>query len=198
MTQKYHPYVFDLENRSFVGNFEEMYAQENIQGFDSWHEGDLRMLRKQIALTVLSNYSFSSVLELGCGKGNLTQFFKKTNNHVTAVDISKTAIERGKMSYPDINFICSPINDYVSLLDKRFNLTVIMGTLAYLEDWSSIIYKLADHTDYLLVGEFIPHNPIGFVKSSKDLIDTYQKHFNIETNIVLDKEHILLMGKLKK
>jgi hypothetical protein len=47
MTQKYHPYVFNLEERGFVGAFEEMYQQENTEGFDSWHERDVRMLRSK-------------------------------------------------------------------------------------------------------------------------------------------------------
>lgn len=34
---KYHKYVFDTDNRRCVGKFEEMYQQEKIANFDSWH-----------------------------------------------------------------------------------------------------------------------------------------------------------------
>ena len=44
MTQNksYHSFVFDTENRSFVGEFEEMYKEDLSGNFDSWHQDDLR------------------------------------------------------------------------------------------------------------------------------------------------------------
>jgi SAM-dependent methyltransferase len=136
-------------------------------------------------------------LELGCGKGTLTQFFKKKNNRIKGIDISQTAIERAKASFPDIEFICAPIDEYVSCVKEKFDLSVIMGTLAYLEHWPSLISKLAEHSEYLCVGEFVPKNPIGYVKNIPDLIQAYEKDFDIETKVILDDEHILLMENQK-
>lgn len=198
MTEKYHSFVFDMENRSFVGDFEKMYSLEISNNFDSWHERDLRMLRKQISLSVIDQYNSKNILELGCGKGTLTQYFKKKNNHVTAIDISETAIKRAENSYPDINFICTPIYEYVSTIESKFDLTIIMGTLAYIEKWEEVIQKLSKNTEYLYIAEFIPINPIGFVKSMSDLMDCFQTYFDIESKIVLDDQQILLMGKSKK
>ncbi len=199
--KKYHPYVFDTINHKFVGKFESMYADESVNGFDSWHERDLRMLRKQLSLVVLSQYNFSNILELGCGKGTLTQFFKKKNNLVTAIDISQTAISKGLQSYPDINFVVSDILGYINLIKaspQKFDLTVVMGTLAYVNNYSNILEKLAKHTDYLFVNEFIPDNPIGFVKSIDDLVNVVTKYFSLETKIILDEKNIFLLGKSKK
>ena len=39
---KYHKYVFDVEKRTFIGDFENMYAHESIEKFDSWHQDDSR------------------------------------------------------------------------------------------------------------------------------------------------------------
>ena len=81
----YHPYVFDVQKRRFVGKFEEMYQAEDREGFDSWHERDLRPLRKRLALEVLAAYNFSSILEIGCGKGAFTHLLKRNNNRVIGV-----------------------------------------------------------------------------------------------------------------
>jgi SAM-dependent methyltransferase len=98
---KYHKYVFDHEKRKLIGAFEEMYKAENLEGFDSWQNNDVRHLRLRLAMEILRDYNFDSVLELGCGKGTASQFLNN-NNKVLGVDISPTAIEKAKASYPDI------------------------------------------------------------------------------------------------
>ena len=42
----YHKFVFDIKHRKFVGKFEEMYASEKEQIFDSWHQEDSRFIAK--------------------------------------------------------------------------------------------------------------------------------------------------------
>jgi len=47
---KYHKYVFDIETRKFIGNFEEMYQRESVDNFDF-------------------------ILDLGCGKRFAYSYF---------------------------------------------------------------------------------------------------------------------------
>ena len=75
----YQKYVFDTEKRCFIGKFEEMYQAEEVEGYDSWFEDDLRYLRKRIPYVILNQYNFNHILEIGCGKGTFTQFLKKKN-----------------------------------------------------------------------------------------------------------------------
>ena len=42
---KYHKYVFDVNDKKFVGNFEEMYQKESEENFDSWHQDDSRQIQ---------------------------------------------------------------------------------------------------------------------------------------------------------
>ena len=72
----YHKFVFDFENRKFLGRFEEMYQAEDVEGFDSWNQEDLRFPRKRISYAILSNQNFPRILDLGCGKGFFTQLLK--------------------------------------------------------------------------------------------------------------------------
>lgn len=75
MPQPYHKFVFDTENRLFVGDFETMYQQEDVQNFDSWFQDDMNHLTKRLVLTLLGQYNFNSVLDFGCGKGTFTLLF---------------------------------------------------------------------------------------------------------------------------
>jgi len=99
---EYHSYVFDQENRSFVGKFEDMYRAEAEKGFDSWNQDDARHLDKQFCLDVLAQYNFNRILDVGCGKGMVTQYLKKENNHVLGIDLSESALRVVKTRFPDI------------------------------------------------------------------------------------------------
>jgi hypothetical protein len=48
MDAPYHKYVFDVEQRRFVGDFEKMYQQEDIQHFDSWFQDDMNHMTKNL------------------------------------------------------------------------------------------------------------------------------------------------------
>src|SRR5712671_6877920 len=127
---KYHKYVFDTEARQMVGRFEEMYAAEDRDGFDSWHSYDVRQLRLRLPLVFLADYNFSNVLDVGCGKGAAAQFLKRQNNRVLGIDMSPTAVAKAQATFPDIEFRCMNAQDIRSL-GERFDLVSVQGTLAY-------------------------------------------------------------------
>ena len=52
---KYHKYVFDIEERKFIGDFETMYQNESKENFDSWHQDDTRQLQRKIDLAILED-----------------------------------------------------------------------------------------------------------------------------------------------
>lgn len=194
---KYHRYVFDNEKRTFVGRFEEMYQAENTEGFDSWHERDLRMLRKRLSLEILSQYNFSTVLDIGCGKGTFTHLLKKENNVVLGVDGSATAVERAKQSYPDIEFEQMNAVDLAGLR-RKVDLVVVMAVLAYVAEWRLVLRMIADIATWIYVAEYIPPNPIGFVKSDAELVREVEKWFHIRTKVLLDDTHSLILGRNRK
>ncbi len=107
----YHKYVFNADKREFVGSFERMYQNEQIDNFDSWHQEDSRQLQRKIALSILEEYNFQSIVDVGSGKGALTHLLKKRNNQVIGLDISPTAVEQAKARFPDIQFSSIDVND---------------------------------------------------------------------------------------
>jgi ubiquinone/menaquinone biosynthesis C-methylase UbiE len=120
----YHKFVFDTDARRFIGKFDEMYQQERVANFDSWHQEDSRQLNRKIALNILSCYNFETVIDIGSGKGVLTHQLKKRNNHVLGLDISPTAIEVARARYPDIEFDIADVNDlpvFTAYLDEKYD-----------------------------------------------------------------------------
>jgi SAM-dependent methyltransferase len=189
---KYHKYVFDIENRRFVGQFEKMYQAELRDKFDSWHQDDTRQLQRKIDLLILEQYNFKTIIDIGCGKGTFTHLFKKKNNYVLGIDISETAIKIARERYPDIDFLScniSNINNYLKLLDNfrgGVELVVCSEVLSYLSNWRELIQAISMTTRFFLVSLYLPFDPIGFVKSAEELKSEIMKYFDLKEYIVLE------------
>jgi len=188
---KYHKYVFDLEKREFVGDFETMYQNESKENFDSWHQDDSRQLQRKIDLAILEDYYFNKVLDIGCGKGSLTHILKRKNNIVVGLDISQTAIDIASERFPDINFICSDVNNvsnYTKIVDNMggVNLVFTSEVFSYIEHWKELLYEISKTTDYFMISLYIPENPIGFIKTENELVNEISKSFNIIEHITLN------------
>lgn len=194
---KYHKYVFDTENRKFVGQFEDMYLNEDKDNFDSWFQEDLTALKYKISLEILNQYNFESILDVGCGKGAFTHLLKQKNNSVLGVDISETAIKKAKAKFPKVNFQVLKANEILSL-NEKFDLAVVMEILSYLETWKEFIGEISKMSTYIFIALYIPENPIGYVKSFEDLSSEVEKHFEIVTKIINETERsILILAKIK-
>ena len=190
----YHKYVFDVDKREFVGKFEEMYHNEDRDGYDSWYQEDLTNLTSQISLVILNRYNFSRILDIGCGKGTFIHLLKKANNKVVGMDISETAIEKARAKYRDIDFKVLSVNELMSTQKEQYDLVIMKEILSYLENWKEVIKYASKITKYIFISLYLPSNPIGFVKSFDSLKDEIVKHFSIEIENLLNNEVILILG----
>ena len=198
---EYHSYVFDQENRSFIGKFEDMYRAEAEKGFDSWNQDDARHLDKQFCLDVLSQYNFNRILDVGCGKGMITQYLKKQNNNVLGIDLSESALRVAKTRFPDIQFKQADItlDDWVDKISWGGDLIVCMEALSYIENWRDVLKTFGKIGKYVMIALFIPENPIGYVKSFDQLSETFENHFEIEEDIrLMNRNKIILFGKSRR
>jgi len=193
---KYHKYVFDIEGKKFVGAFEQMYQQETKESFDSWHQEDSRQLQRHISLAIINRYNFSTIVDVGAGKGALTHLLKKQNNHVTGLDISATAISVAESRFPDIDFRVVDVNDLVMMHEffagvksvrGSIDLVFVSECLSYLSNWKELIELSSQYSDYFLVSLDIPKNPIGYVKSHDELVKTVSDNFKLKEAIKLQQ-----------
>ena len=195
MKEKYHDYVFQKDQ--FVGNFEAMYQNEDLMGYCSWYQDDMKDLGYQLSLTILSQYNFESILDVGCGEGMFTSLLKKKNNHVTGVDISPTAIKKAEARFKDIVFFVGDINTEVFL--QRYDLVVLREVLSYVENWREVLKSLANISKYIFVSLDLPENPRGFIKSFGELIAEMSLYYEIITMVEITTagKQILILGKVK-
>lgn len=182
---EYHKYVFDPKRRKLVGAFEAMYRNESKELFDSWHQDDTRHLQRRIALALLQDYNFGTLVDLGCGKGAFTHLLKKKNNRVFALDDSRTALRIAKTRYPDIDFLRADLNSPRKLdlllgrIGKKIDLASSFELFSYIKNWKNLLPVLAKRCEHILIGLYIPDNPIGFVKSENALVSEIEKYFVI-------------------
>src|SRR3989344_5079635 len=194
MTQQpYHKYVFDTENRKFVGRFEEMYANEEREGFDSWFQEELRHPTKQGSWELLKNYRFSSILDIGCGKGAFTNQLATIADSVMGVDISQTAIAKAEQRYPGIRFSTATAEEALSA-PQRWDAIVMLEVLSYLQNWEEVLQKAAAKANYVYITLYLPPDPIGFVKSFEELREVFNTLFSLEKEVLKNNETIYLLG----
>jgi len=193
MDAPYHKYVFDVEQRRFVGDFEKMYQQEDIQHFDSWFQDDMNHMTKKLALTILAGYNFNSVVDFGCGKGTFTNLLKKNNNNVIGVDISKTAVLKAKAKFTSIDFRVGDAKYFSQM--PPVDLVVAIEVFSYVENWKEIFETISKRSSYFFIATYIPLNPIGFIKSIDELEKILTTFFRIETKLVVNNDSSLFFVK---
>lgn len=189
----YHAHVF--KNGKPDHDFEAMYANEELDGYDSWRQGDLRHARVQLALAMLAPYNFAKILDIGCGKGAVTHLLKRANNYVVGVDGSSTAIKKARASYPDIQFACCDALTAVEQLPERFDLITAQCVFAYIAHWRSIVEAASRSCTYFLCVEYVPKGTIGAVGTIAELVSDISYHFSIVRKVVLDDEVVIILGK---
>ncbi|WP_052128921.1 class I SAM-dependent methyltransferase [Neosynechococcus sphagnicola] len=124
-TTDYHDYL--IKDGQFIGAFEAMY--QNCP--DPWGQDSLDYLSHDLALPLLSRRRYHQLLDLGCGKGRLTQRLQvATGATVTAIDISPTAVAAAQARYPEIQFLAAPIPP-LPFPDASFDLVVSAELLWY-------------------------------------------------------------------
>ena len=191
MSEPYHRYVFDSERRRFVGEFEEMYAAEEREGFDSWHQDEPDTEARRRSLELLEPHiAEGRILDFGCGKGTFASMLARPGNSVTGVDVSETAIRIARERHPGIDFRAGA---GLGELGDGFRLACAMEVLSYLEDWREVLARLAGISELVYVTLYLPPDPIGFVKSLDELREALSEAGTIETDVVLGGSQLLAL-----
>lgn len=100
--KRYQDYV--IKDGKFIGKFEEMYRDFA----NPWHQLEMvdQSYSRWDTILTLKNYHITSAVEIGCGLGKFTDMIKKQLPYlrIEGIDVSKTAIDKARKSYPDIPF----------------------------------------------------------------------------------------------
>ncbi len=147
---KYQDYV--IKDGEFIGKFEEMYQKFD----DPWHQKEnLEEFYSRVLTPVtLMQYKLNNVLEIGCGLGAFTNYLQTTvpNCSFTGMDISETAIEKAKKSYPYINFMREEILKFSEKPDMRFEAVIFSEIMWYiLQNLNEVIQNFSKNFQGKLV-----------------------------------------------
>jgi len=136
---RYQDYV--IKDGKFVGEFEEMYRDYN----DPWRQSveEEWTSEKSVALEFIQKLGVRRVIELGCGLGHFTKRIKGLGVDVQGIDISKSAIQKAKSTYPDCAFVAGDILDYSIYQDFQPEIIVMAEITWYVLD------KLDEFIDFL-------------------------------------------------
>ncbi len=113
--------------------------------YDS-NENKTRDLDVISTIETLSNYSFSNVIELGCGTGKNTKWLIEHANKIIGLDFSESmlAIAKEKLNSNKVEFQIADLNETWIIKNKSADLITCSLTLEHIEDLNHI-FKEAQH-----------------------------------------------------
>lgn len=184
-------YWLDREKNRLRGDFELMYREIE----DPWgcHKEALSNRNNLFAKMVFGERRYKRILDIGCGLGGLTDYFRNENRggEIIGCDISKTAIEKACAVYPDITFKCVNIlKDRIEDLG-RFDLVVLSEVLWYilsgLREVFAKIYECLDKGGVCAIHQYFPSEQ-GFGREVIDGLTGFEAFVARHTSFVMEKK----------
>jgi SAM-dependent methyltransferase len=129
-------------NRKIHSFFEELW-----QRGDPWdlETSEFEQRRCARLLEILSARRYAKALEIGCAGGVFTRLLAQVADRVVALDVSPTAIERAKATWPgpeSAEFQVANIIDYDARREGPWEL-VVMSDMVYLLGWLYPFFDIA-------------------------------------------------------
>jgi predicted TPR repeat methyltransferase len=121
--------LLDQQAQAF---FEDLWQRGDHWEFDS---SEFEQARYARLMALLAGRRYAHILELGCGSGSFTHHLASLADHVVAIDISPTAIERTRAlgtSPATVEFRQANIMEYDLQAEGPWDLVVISDVLCYL------------------------------------------------------------------
>jgi ubiquinone/menaquinone biosynthesis C-methylase UbiE len=183
MTEPYHRFVYDEDRRVLVGEFEEMYRQEIVEGFDSWHQEDLSPNWRGLVLALICAHEPRSILDVGCGKGVFTARF--CADRILGLDVSETALAKARERVPHGEFRRLRAEE-IDSIGEHFDLAVCLEMLSYVQEWRRFLDELSTVARRLVVSLYLPPTPpIGYITSFDELREGIGQQWKIETEALV-------------
>jgi len=120
--------VLPQDNKDLQAKYDEMHQQ----GPSSWFDDG--KLERELILKMGEPWEDLSVLEIGCGEGDLLKMMHKKTLGIQGIDYSKSAIDTAREKHPELVFY---YGDYKELYELGFgsvDVIVMQGVLEHLDD----------------------------------------------------------------
>lgn len=182
----YNRHIFNLQNNEVIRDFEGAY-----KNFDNVYPAQFQIESPKFRLIVDKMKCLgksAKLLDIGAGYGAFVNYLQNSGIDAVGVDISPTAVEKGKKLYgDDLNLLAGDLVKGVDFPDENFDFIVCHGVLTWLLDRVDLC--LAEIKRLLKAGGYVALS-IGFkddniffkdiVSGEKDFLKIISKHFFIE------------------
>ena len=110
-------------------------------------ENKTRDLEARACREILSEISFETVIELGCGTGKNTEWLARRAKHVTAVDLSEEmqAVARRKVKAANVSFELADIKAPWSFASANADLITCSLILEHVENLKFVFAQAIEH-----------------------------------------------------
>lgn len=137
------------------------------QAYNRWaaqydsNDNKTRDLEAKALRNCLSNVSFDSCLEIGCGTGKNTTWFIEKARHVTAVDLSEEMLAKAKakITSDKVDFKQADILPEWSFVTQLYDLVSFSLVLEHIQDLDPILQKASAALvagGHIYIGELHP------------------------------------------
>ncbi|BCA58670.1 class I SAM-dependent methyltransferase [Sphingomonas sp. HMP6] len=109
---------------------------------DPWKLGSREQARFEGTNALIAQFCppLASILEVGCGEGYQTRYFRGIADQVTGIDISATALARARVAVPKAVFLEGTLPSFLPLLRHRnYDLVTLCEVLIYGNDPATLI-----------------------------------------------------------
>jgi len=143
-TLKYSPSKFSGQ----VDRFETLFQTSP----DPWgfSQSPFEQRRFAALLNLAQTIPHDTILELGCAEGHFTKLLAQLSQHLTAVDISPTAVAQAKKLVPTARYHVGNFTSLPAIMSPSFNLTVASEVLYYSPPQVITPFLKRLHTRHLL------------------------------------------------
>ncbi|MCT7530902.1 class I SAM-dependent methyltransferase [Aliarcobacter cryaerophilus] len=198
-------YVFKKNNGALelVGDFDGLYNDlDNPWGQDGSDDrlGNYYKFSQNNILKHLLNITNSKImLEVGCGLGYVVDFFNK-NSHLMCegADISKVAINKASVSFPQYTFYQLDIQDDIRFMKKKYDIVILNQVLWYVLErfenvFENVFHLLNKNGIFIISNAFMESQGYG-----KNIVDGFGGLVQYIENRQRDKFNILDAQLLNK
>ncbi len=96
---------------------------------------------KKIIKERFNVFNGEKILDLGCGYGYYTNYFKSIGGNAIGIDASKAMIDIAKKNYPDCDFEVADITQKIPFEDNFFDIIFCNQVLMDIENVESVFYE---------------------------------------------------------
>jgi SAM-dependent methyltransferase len=109
----YNPANLEEVKARMDDEFRRGVAYQSSLPFDSVRATEIRgaLLRLAVGEPGEDAAAFGQTLDLGCGEGGVASFWP--HHRILGVEISEVAVGKARAAYPDVTYVCAPVETFV-------------------------------------------------------------------------------------